>query len=132
MIGERIKSLRENLGLSQEELAHSTGMHKNTIARWERDELQPRGTSLAKIARALRTTSTYLLGETDDPSMPRNVLSVDGESSGTEPTGKRLIIKNRDMYVDLPESSEGFEILRRLFDMQAMKNVELSHAVVQP
>ncbi|MBQ7155513.1 MAG: helix-turn-helix transcriptional regulator, partial [Synergistaceae bacterium] len=59
--------MRENQGQSQEELAHSVGMHPNTIARWERGELSPRGTSLSKVARALNTTSTFLLGDTDDP-----------------------------------------------------------------
>ena len=119
MVGGRIKALREELGKSQEELAHDVGMHANTVARWERGELTPRGTSLAKIARALNTTSAYLLEETDDPELPRNILSIDSTSpNGGESNERRLIIKNRDMYVDLPDTSEGFEILRRFFEMQ--------------
>ena len=42
-------------------------MHSNTVARWERGELMPRGTSLSKLAQALKTSTAYLLGETENP-----------------------------------------------------------------
>ena len=51
LLGKNIKKLREKLGLSQEELAQKIGMHSNTIARWERDEVDPRGTSMWKLAK---------------------------------------------------------------------------------
>lgn len=70
MVGDRIKFLREGLNQSQEELANAIGMHSNTVARWERGELVPRGTSLSKLAQALDTSTGYLLGETDDPAKP--------------------------------------------------------------
>ena len=122
-IGERIRKLRKKNGLSQAELGETVGVESNTISRWERNDLIPKGTSLARVARALNTTSAYLLEETNDPSLPRDVLSIDAISpESREPSGKRLIIKNRDMYVDLPETSEGFEMLRRFFDMQVAAN----------
>lgn len=43
-------------------------MHSNTVARWERGELAPRGTSLSKLAKALKTSTAYLLEETDNPT----------------------------------------------------------------
>ena len=61
MLGKNIKKLREKLGLSQEELAQKIGMHSNTIARWERDEVDPRGTSMWKLAKALNVSSATLL-----------------------------------------------------------------------
>lgn len=73
VVGDRIKFLRDGLNQSQEELASAIGMHSNTVARWERGELVPRGTSLSKLAQALDTTTGYLLGETDDPAKPATV-----------------------------------------------------------
>ncbi len=61
MIGQNIKHLREYLGISQEELAHRTGVHSNTVARWERDEVSPRGLSMAKLANALQVSPAELL-----------------------------------------------------------------------
>lgn len=134
-IGERIRNLRKKNKLSQAELGEAAGVESNTISRWERNDLIPKGTSLARIARALSTTSAYLLEETNDPSLPRDVLSIDDVShKSRESTERRLIIKNRDVYVDLPETSEGFEMLRRFFDMQVAANnsLAMSRAVAQP
>ena len=73
MLGKNIKLLREKLGLTQEELAQKMGMHCNTIARWERDEVDPRGTSLWKLAKALNVSSaTLLTGEVNIPETEIN------------------------------------------------------------
>lgn len=77
MIGAKIRATRKSLGISQEELAERAGVHHNTIARWERGELDPRGTSLAKLAKALQVSPADLLtGETD---MPDRGASAAGE-----------------------------------------------------
>lgn len=73
MLGKNIKRLREKLGISQEELAHKMGMHSNTIARWERDEVDPRGTSMWKLANALNVSpETLLTGEQNIPDSQMN------------------------------------------------------------
>ena len=41
MNGAEIRERRKKLQLTQDGLAESLGMSKNTIARWERDELAP-------------------------------------------------------------------------------------------
>ena len=45
---------------------------------------------------------------------------------GTEDTGseKRLIIRNHDMDINLPELPEGFDILRRVINLITKKGVE--------
>lgn len=89
MVGDRIKLLREGLSQSQEELASAIGMHSNTVARWERGELTPRGTSLSKLAQALKTSTAYLLGETDDPKRYTTILGdgpeIDGDKRPLSP-----------------------------------------------
>ena len=63
MIGERIKKARKIRGISQEELADAVEMHVNTIARWERGELNPKGKSLEKVAQALDVPIAALYDE---------------------------------------------------------------------
>ncbi len=121
MIGERIRTLRKQKRMSQAELGNQIGIRPNTIAKWERGELTPRGTSIAKAAKALETTSAYILGETNDPSSRGYMLQTGREESVSE---KRLIIRNHDMDINLPESPEGFEILRRVLDLIAKKGQE--------
>ena len=42
---ERVKALREHLGLTQDELAQEMGTRQQTISEWETGVYQPRGLS---------------------------------------------------------------------------------------
>jgi transcriptional regulator with XRE-family HTH domain len=66
-IGERIKQRRLELGMTQEELAYSTGGkdYKN-IWRYENGESKPTVENLLILAKALQTTPNWLLGFNDD------------------------------------------------------------------
>ena len=125
LTGDRIKELRLRLGLSQSELGDRVDTDSTTISRWETNRVRVSQKYLVKLANALCTSTDYLLGDTDDPVALENALTVNPPSNEklmNAPMGKRLIIKNNDVYVNLPETSEGFEMLRRFFDMQAAKN----------
>ncbi len=43
--GERIRALRQHLGLTQEKLAGELGIRQQTVSEWETGMYQPRGTS---------------------------------------------------------------------------------------
>ena len=66
--GERIKTKRKGLGVTQEGLAEKANVSVMTVFRWEQELRSPRGDELQRLASALNTTSAYLLGETDDPA----------------------------------------------------------------
>ena len=129
MIGDRIKLLREGQKQSQEELANTIEMHSNTVARWERGELTPRGTSLARLAQALNTTTAYLLGETDNPkrytSRLLELVGTDGNESslvtsehstlGDSEAVARLIYERPDgERLELPATPEGYALFEKL------------------
>lgn len=67
-----MKARRAALGIaSQEDLARISGVRVNTIARYEAGITKsPEADKLVAIADALQTTTDYLLGRTDDPSVP--------------------------------------------------------------
>ncbi len=52
-IGERLKDLRFRAGLTQQELADRAGVTQTTVARIERDAVQPEVTTIRKLAQAL-------------------------------------------------------------------------------
>lgn len=130
LIGDRIKELRTKRRLSQGELGNRVGVESTIISRWETNRVRPSQKYIVKLAGALGVSTDYLLGETDDPSPSENVLLLSPSLDDNSQHGNRLIIKNRDMYVDLPESSEGFEILRKFFDMQSSRNPTPQTAVM--
>lgn len=66
-IGERIKRRRESLGMTQAELARKVGYtSRSTITRIEREGNGISQDKIVAIAKALRTTPSYLMGWEDE------------------------------------------------------------------
>jgi transcriptional regulator with XRE-family HTH domain len=74
-IGERIKSRRLQLDLSQEALAELLNTDHKKIWRYENGKNTPSMSALIQLARSLDTTTDYLVGLTDDPHRP--LTSID-------------------------------------------------------
>lgn len=60
-LGQTISQLRQNLGLSQEELADRAGIHRTYVSQLERGIKSPTLAVLIKIARALDTKPSRLV-----------------------------------------------------------------------
>lgn len=67
---ERIKKLSKKLDKNLQEVAVEAGLGKNAIYKWQAQN--PKAIDLAEVAKVLNTTTDYLLGRTDDPSIPNN------------------------------------------------------------
>ena len=72
---ERIKSLRTKERYSQVQFGQLIGVKPNTIWRWENNKAKPDFETVIRIAQALKTTSAYLLGETDSPTQTQEKRS---------------------------------------------------------
>lgn len=59
--GPVIRAAREQVGMSQENLAHETGLHKNYVGEIERGEKSPSLKSITALAHALKTPPSELL-----------------------------------------------------------------------
>ena len=65
-IGEKIKTLRKQLKMTQTELAEKIGVHETTIRRWEQEvDRGPDGKSVNLLANVLHTTPEFLLTDTE-------------------------------------------------------------------
>ena len=63
MIGENIKTYRQKKGYTQEELAIKLNVVRQTVSKWEKGLSVPDADVLCKIADALDTDVSTLLGE---------------------------------------------------------------------
>ena len=63
-VGVNLKRLRQDSGLSQEELAFDSGLHRTYISGVERGVRNPTVLALEKIAVALKVPAAKLLEET--------------------------------------------------------------------
>jgi transcriptional regulator with XRE-family HTH domain len=88
-LGERLLILRRRRGLTQKALAHAAGLNTNTVSRLEQGDLHDLGgQSVAKLAQALRTTTDFLLGLSDQPEKGA-ISSNDADTTAPAPA-KRL------------------------------------------
>lgn len=60
-IGERIRKYREELGISQKELAQRLGVSNSRVSNWEQGINRPDANILADICRALNVSPSELL-----------------------------------------------------------------------
>ncbi len=65
-IGENLRSLREDRLLTQAELAERAGIALSSLVRIENDQVDPRFTSIRKLAQALEVHPRELTGRPAD------------------------------------------------------------------
>ena len=65
---DRLKGLLEKSGHNSTSLAEILGVSERQIRRWMNGESDAGGEMVALLAKALNTSSDYLLGLSDDPS----------------------------------------------------------------
>ena len=122
----RIREAREKAGLKQTELADLIGVENVLISRWEREKVKPNIDNIKKIAKALNTTTDYLLGEKDEDISPEvgndeiRYQKIDSDSrdfSFTEKlidSNKMIVYENGNGRFFIPATSEGFDFIKEI------------------
>ena len=62
IIGERIKELRKEKGVSQLTLAKAVGVDKRAIIFWEQQVNEPKASYIVNLAKFFNVSTDYLLG----------------------------------------------------------------------
>lgn len=75
MLGEQIKKLRMNKGMSQVQLADKLNVTKQSVSNWENEYIMPSVDMLIKIANFFNVSTDYLLGLSE-----KHTLNTDGLS----------------------------------------------------
>lgn len=66
MFGDKLKELRKEKDISQEELSNIFNVNKSTISAWEVNKAQPNYDTLLKLSKYFDVTPNYLLGFAND------------------------------------------------------------------
>jgi transcriptional regulator with XRE-family HTH domain len=104
MFGNRLKKLREEKGLTQQELADIMHVGRPTIAGYETKRKEPDFEKLSWLASYFEVTIDYLLGKSNNKTEPATV-DVDGYElhSAQNSTEKKVLLIARKAS-DIPES----------------------------
>ena len=92
---KRFAKLRENLKLSQEELAMTLGVSQQTLSRYEKNQRQPSIDFIIKAAYFFEFKSDYLLGLSDEKSPYRSIEAAALATGLTDEAIKSLQFINR-------------------------------------
>ena len=65
-IGDRLRQLRKQSLMTQEQLAERSGVAVSTIIRIERNQVEPHGSTIRKLAEALEVEPQELVRRSDD------------------------------------------------------------------
>ena len=75
--GKRLRRLRKERGLTQDDIAAAIGVSRQIISRWERNEAVPKAGNLTALADTLGISADYLLhGKTNFPATPEIPVEV--------------------------------------------------------
>lgn len=75
----KLKELRLESGLKRSELARLTGIHQNTLANYENETRQAPYDVLIFLANFFEVTLDELLGRTETPTNPNNIIFTSKE-----------------------------------------------------
>ena len=76
VFGERLKSLRLQNHLQQEQVARLVGVERSTVSMWENDLRQPSYTTLVRLADVYGVTTDFLLGRTSNSPIDLSGLTA--------------------------------------------------------
>lgn len=111
-VGERIRTARKSVGLTQKQVGEGSGIAETTIRRYELGDLNPKFSTLAKIASVLGVSPLYLSGYSDslfDDNIP-------------DPERERFLIRTYEEH--LHKTMEEFgDFLKRV------NQLDSSHAI---
>ena len=86
--GERLKNLRKAAGITQQELAERTGVHLQTVSKWERGLFEPDFSMLGELAAILNVPLERLVGGEEGESTYTGNFNAEG-------TGRALAAARR-------------------------------------
>jgi len=84
--GEKLQSLRQKAGMSQDALAEKLGVSRQAVSRWERDETMPETEKVIALADLFGVTTDYLLRSRPEPE-----AAPQGEPRKERPASHDLI-----------------------------------------
>lgn len=84
--GWRLKELRENRGLTQDEVADRLGVERATVSAYERNLGFPRAEKLEKLALLYRTSVDYILGLEN-----RSAIYIDDLTESQQETVRTIV-----------------------------------------
>lgn len=108
-LGSKIKELRNNIGLTQKELAEQLNVTAQAVSRWESDEVEPSVGTIKQMANIFNVSTDELLGNATEPVVVEKVVEVEKPIIVEKPTViekevvvEKPVIVEKEVVVEKP------------------------------
>lgn len=108
--GERLKALRLERGIKQDDLAAAVGVSRYTLIRWEAGTFEPKLSDLVKLAQILEVSLDVLTG------MER------------EKKPDMIEIRRGPLTLRVPATEDGYAVLRSKLEEMSISDAQFSKA----
>lgn len=106
-LGQRLKKLRSEKGLTQKDLADQLHVSFQTVSKWENDENEPDISTLKELAKLYNCSVDSLLGDEEEP---KEEATEEPAITPVEEVTKTIIVRQQEPHVcarcgkDIPEN----------------------------
>ncbi|MDO7285879.1 helix-turn-helix transcriptional regulator [Shouchella clausii] len=90
MFAKRLKQLRRNKKITQEDMSNMLGISRQGYGKYENGKTEPDHDTLVKIANYFEVSTDYLLGRTDTPNSESSIYEDEDE--------REFIMQQLDQY----------------------------------
>lgn len=112
--GEKIRDLRKERGLNQDQLAELASLNRVTIAKYESGRVEPGAHALSRIADALEVSTDVLLGRSEEtpaqddgrPKTEESRIISECVDKMTKEDRERALAMMKAVYADYFEKTE--------------------------
>ncbi|OAL08074.1 transcriptional regulator [Lactococcus garvieae] len=115
IFSERIRKLRKDKKLSQQQVADALNINRGSYSNWELGKREPDLDKIRELAKILGTNTGYLIGDTDNNYMSITLTPQQAQELFTDEFNKRLVTTKENLSI-----KKGIDI------MEAIKKVEVS------
>lgn len=92
-VGQRLRSARETLGLTQEDVAGALGMPRTSVIAMEAGKRNVSALELRRLARLYRRSVAWILGEEPDPEVVGDNGALYRATSELSPEDKEQVLR---------------------------------------
>lgn len=94
MFGDRLKELRKDKNMTQEDVSKLCNVAKQTISNWESNITQPPFEIITKLAQYFNVTTDYLLGFNQDDLDKIERLKIACQEAGISVAGQDFTVED--------------------------------------
>ncbi len=103
-IGKKIIQLRKKAGISQEELGFQIGVSRQTVSKWELDNVKPTTENINRLCEYFNVSADYFFNDDDTQNYPLALVQAEpAEETAITIVSTEFAVNTGVCIIDVPE-----------------------------